>query len=290
MLFHRGVRKRPAEPEQSCASDWRDTAVIWSRQPAAKWPARAFFCAAEFNGSAIILGGLVGGEPSNDVWVSSDRCRQWSLATAAAAWPARCDFATAVLGRHLYVLGGATGPRQRTNDVWRTANGVAWECVTCHAGWSARSGHAACVLTLPGGGGSGQQMIALSGGCDDTGCCADIWLSRDGVSWTRATASHPDAPEACYHTRMPPRAYHSSVALRGGSVLLLGGRGANGGGCRSVWVWTPAAAAAAAAAAGSSGGEITGRCECLTSEAAWADLQVTPDARPSARACLQPPL
>ena len=55
-------------------------------------------------------------------------------------------------------------------------------------------------------------------------------------------------------------------------------------------VWTPAAAAAAAAAAGSSGGEITGRCECLTSEAAWADLQVTPDARPSARACLQPPL
>ncbi len=103
-----------------------------------------------------------------------------------------------------YVGGGA-------NDVWRsTDRGASWVRQTEHAQWAGRSRHAA--VCLPDG------SIVVMGGRDSTNAVLDdVWRSTDkGVTWTRQVENAPWAA----------RDSHAAVALADGSIVMMGGWGA----------------------------------------------------------------
>ena len=207
-------------------------AVDWTLVTAeAPWAARKAPAAVVFKDRIWLLGGSLGVETTNDVWSSPDGAA-WTRAVEKAPWHRRHNHAAVVFDGKIWVLGG--WGLKNWNDVWSSADGATWTQATAAAPWSPRNGHTAVVH---GGriwvmGGWGRKPDGSEGNLND------VWSSKDGIAWERATERAPWAP----------RNHHAAVEYAG-KVWLLGGwgqAGAREGNLNDVWssedgvTWRPA--------------------------------------------------
>ena len=215
------------------------------------------------DGSIVLMGGWdAAGYPTNDVWRSTDKGATWTEQNAAAAWVPRYRHTSVVLSDGSIVLMGGNDGSSFRNDVWRsTDKGVTWVQQTANIGWSVRERHSSVVLLdgsillmggtaptglggtyyyndvwrstdkgliwtrLPDAGWDGRRghstvvmpdgSIVLTGGARGSFSEKyDVWRSTDnGYTWT-LTSSYPG---------WPARAFHTSVVLPDGSIVLMGG-------------------------------------------------------------------
>ena len=225
---------------------WRSTdkGVSWTEMtPHAKWAARyGHRMAAMPDGSVIITGGFTFGNGYwNDVWRSTDKGATWSRVNPGAAWPGRILHTSVVMHDGSIILMGGQVGSSYANDTWlSTDNGVMWTQVTPEAGWDARFTHTSVVL--PDG------SIVLMGGWDGREM-GDVWRFTLARSTLKNPADSPDNDVSTADTKAPaagftaegnadlsspwtllnenaawtPRAWHSSVVMRDGSIVLVGG-------------------------------------------------------------------
>ncbi len=133
----------------------------------------------------------------------------WTLVNGNAAWSARYAPGSVVLpDKSIVLMGGRNSTGSFLNDVWRSTDvGATWTEINASAGWSGRSYHTG--VALPNG------RIVLMGGSNSLGdLLNDTWRSEDGgMTWTCVNQS----------SGWDPRAFHTSVALSDGSIVLMGG-------------------------------------------------------------------
>lgn len=196
---------------------WRsvDNGVTWALVNASSgWPARYYHTSVALPDYSIVLmsGRDDSGTYRNDTWRSTDYGKAWTLLNAGSGWPARVGPASVALPDGSIVLMGSWDGKSALNDTWRsTDRGVTWMQQNGSSGWPGRKGHSCAAL--PDG------SIVLMGGRESTNSQSgsnlnDTWKSTDnGVTWTLVNAS----------SGWTGRAYHTSVALPDGSILLMGG-------------------------------------------------------------------
>lgn len=206
----------------------QDSGKTWTQQTAhAGWSGRRDHTSVVLpNGDVLVQGGIDRGDPLlNDVWLSKDSGKTWTLQTAHAPWVGRWDYTSAVLPNgDVLVLGGrANGGivlglgqtdteenlgTSYVNDVWISKDsGKTWTLQTDHAEWSERQGHKSVVL--PNG-----DVLMLGGWSIGRDIPNEVWLSKDsGKMWTLQTRS------AAWSDRQG----HTCVALPDGSIVLMGG-------------------------------------------------------------------
>lgn len=198
-------------------------AIHWDLVTAeAPWAPRKGHTALVFRDRIWILGGSLGAETTGDVWSSADG-REWRRETAEAPWGKRHNHASAVFRGRIWVIGGLAGDwsGEEVNDVWSSADGVHWRKEGA-APFPPRNGHAAAVLD--------DRLYVLAGWGktgDKKGNLNDVWSTRDGRRWERATARAPWALRN-----------HQSVAVYDGRLWVLGGWGTIGpqeGNLNDVW-------------------------------------------------------
>lgn len=200
------------------SADFGETWEVVQGQSAtgrAPWSARAHHASVLLaDGSAVVAGGIGAGGHLGDVWSLDGPDGNWARQNADAPWTARQGAAFAVLfDGGLLLMGGesAAGPE---NDLWYSPdNGASWEEVLEQAPWAARSGHR--VVTLQDG------SLLLLGGVGASGPLADVWHSADllqGKVWVPRAAS----------ADWGARSGHQVVAMRSGSLLLVGGETQHG--------------------------------------------------------------
>ena len=214
---------------QSCSSSvwyssdgktWRNavtaTSRVWS-------PLRDETAAvADSAGNLFYLGGRLCGNSGtrlNDVWLSTDKGKNWAQRTAAASWTARVGLmAVAVRARAtardvIMVIGGVdqTPPRD-LNDVWiTTTQGSSWSRLTDRAAFPSRNNLNAEVTKA--------GMIVLTAGKHDhpdgrREYLNDVWVSADGgYTWAQCNENAP------YEDRRVP----ATVLDETGRLLVLGG-------------------------------------------------------------------
>jgi len=192
---------------------WRstDNGATWALVNAsAGWSARYDHSSVVLPDGSIVLMGGMGDNRLNDTWRSADGGATWTLMNNSSEWPARYQHSSVVLpDGSIVLMGGYGGGTTYFNDTWRsTDNGKTWTQLP-NAGWSARYDHSS--VALPDGG------IVLMGGMsfiDSTSTSLnDTWRSTDGgKTWMQL-------PNAGWATR----GGHTSVALPGGSIVLMGG-------------------------------------------------------------------
>jgi N-acetylneuraminic acid mutarotase len=172
-------------------SYWRDVwaydGTSWTRITAsAAFSPRVLHMAWSYGGNIYVAGGQTDiYDPSTalrDIWVSSDDGATWSLHTSTAPWSARGMVYSPVVHRgRVWLIGGGryhNTPSSRTyyNDVW-SWDGTTWteEITDGAAPWSRRQYHS--VATHGG-------YIWIASGYKAPGAnVADLWRSRDGVTW-----------------------------------------------------------------------------------------------------------
>jgi hypothetical protein len=195
---------------------WRstDNGANWTQQtPSAAWSARyAHSSVAMPDGSIVLMGGWdVSSNRKNDVWRSTDNGVTWTQVTPSAGWSERASHSSVVMPDGSIVLIGGEDDAGFKNDVWRsTDNGATWTQQTANAGWSARSLFSS--VAMPDG-----NLVLMGGTTSSSGSgLNDVWKSIDnGATWTQMT------PSAAWSAR----AFHSSVAMPDGSIVLMGGNG-----------------------------------------------------------------
>jgi uncharacterized delta-60 repeat protein len=210
---------------------WRsaDNGAHWTQQTAnAEWSARHTHSSVVMpDGSIVLMGGRDSNNLYNDVWQSTDYGVHWKQQTANAEWSARCTHSSVAMPDGSIVLMGGMVDWSviLKNDVWRSKdNGATWTEMAAGAGWSARGAHSSVVM--PDG------SIVLMGGVGNSGgdFKNDVWRSMDnGATWTQVTAG----------AGWTGRAYHTSVVMPDGSIVLTGGY-VGGGVANDVWRLMPA--------------------------------------------------
>lgn len=188
---------------------WRSPdGVRWQKMTDdAAWSGRAGLSAVTLNGWIYVMGGSVNDDSAitptgpariyyNDVYRSRNG-KHWQKVTDQAPWTPRAGAVVVAKGGYMYLLGGEDGfvcdfsnpadPCPYFNDVWRSRDGENWTLVTAAAGWSARPGHQCEVLrrTFVCFGGFGQSPAGPFVPANPM----DIWVSRDGASWTQLAGS-----------------------------------------------------------------------------------------------------
>ena len=189
---------------------------------------------ADSAGRLYLLGGRRCGDKArlNDVWMSSDRGRNWALQTATAAWSAR--IAPFVLNQRnrgtgtdvLLLFGGVDGNGD-LNDVWFSTNqGVRWAPLMAqngHAPWPSRNNLNAEVTKA--------GLIVMTAGKHDhpdgrREYLNDVWVSPDGGHmWGRCSE------DAAYSDRRVP----STVLDNEGFLYVMGGFDSQGMNYNDVW-------------------------------------------------------
>jgi len=210
---------------------WRstDNGATWACVNAsAGWSARGGHTSVALaDGSIVLAGGQGDSGPLNDTWRSTDNGATWACVNASAGWSARGGHTSVALADGSIVLAGGQGDSDRLNDTWRsTDNGITWTCVNASAGWSARIFPSSVALA--------DGSIMLMGGQEDGSFIplGDTWRSTDnGATWTQLP-----------NTGWSARFFLSSVALRDGSIVLMGGMGE--GPLNDVWRLQPAGSTA----------------------------------------------
>ncbi|MCX6689907.1 MAG: hypothetical protein NTZ39_09520, partial [Methanoregula sp.] len=190
-----------------------DNGATWTQVNASSgWMVRsAHSSVAMPDGSIVLTAGWTGtgGSYYNDTWRSTDNGATWTQVNASSGWTARAwHSSVAMPDGSIVLMGGDVGSGVYKDDTWRsTDNGATWMQVNASAGWTPRYGQSSVVMP--------DSSIVLAGGdSSDDIYTNDTWRSTDnGATWTRVNAS----------SGWMPRAYHSSVAMPDGSVVLMGG-------------------------------------------------------------------
>ena len=183
----------------------------WTQENAsAGWTARQQHTSLAMpDGSIVLMGGLSGGSPKNDVWRSTDNGATWKQVTASAGWSARYDHSSVVMpDGSIVLMGGFDSIKGYKNDVWQSTDyGETWTLVNASAGWTARQEHSSVVM--PDG-----SIVLMGGSVSGYIEKNDTWRSTDnGTTWTQIT------PSAGWSARYD----HSSVVMPDGSIVLTGG-------------------------------------------------------------------
>jgi hypothetical protein len=227
---------------------WRSTdkGVTWTEMtPHAQWsPRYGHRTVVMPDGSIVLTGGYTFGTGRfmNDVWRSSDKGATWTLVNANTGWKGRILHTCVVMpDGSLVLIGGAEPNNVYLNDTWRsTDNGATWTLVNANAGWEAR--FTQTTVILPDG------SIVLMGGWDGREK-DDVWRFIPAGLTPKSHAGSPDhtaptadttAPAAAFtpggdadfsspwrllnaNPGWTPRAWHSTVVIPDGSIVLMGG-------------------------------------------------------------------
>jgi len=216
------------------------------------WAPRAGLQALELRNDLYVMGGrgpfsfetetvLYG-----DVWKSSDTGATWTRVAqwqpqqpAATMWAPRAYFGAVTHRGRMFVIGGqnfSTKPNPIFpagcatlppgvpcppflpdstffDDVWSSRDGRTWVAETTDGPWEGRAGLSAVVHN-----GAIYVLGGSQGDDESTGGTGrilfnDVWMSRDGRTWTEVVGSGP---------RWSPRA-GAAVVSKGGYIYLLGG-------------------------------------------------------------------
>ena len=245
--------------------------AAWTKLGDGPFSKREGLMAVSANGTLYLSGGRTtdGLGFAGDVWSSADGGASWAQPATATAAPfgARAYHNMVELGGCLYVLGGQTF-KGYFNDVHRSCDGAGavWEQVTANASWPVRAGAAAWATS------AGE--IVLAGGCySDKGkrsFRADVWASKDGVTWEQRTAAAP------WSARSGPRL----VEFKGELYLVAGERGFTAGvQLADVWKssdggasWALVSAAPGFSARSGHGVVVTPDGETMLVVAGWPEL------------------
>ena len=186
---------------------------------------------ADSAGRLYLLGGRRCGDKQrlNDVWMSSDKGKNWVRQSASAPWSAR--IAPFVLnqrnkgtGSDVLVLFGGVDGNSDLNDVWvSTTQGTRWTLMTARATWPSRNNLNAEVTRA--------GLIVLTAGKHDHAdgrreYLNDVWVSPDGgFTWNQC------AEDAAYSDRRVP----STVLDNEGYLYVMGGFDSQGMNYNDVW-------------------------------------------------------
>ncbi|MFA5331543.1 MAG: kelch repeat-containing protein [Methanoregula sp.] len=191
---------------------WRSTdgGLTWTEVNASSgWAGRSRHSSAALSdGSIVLMGGMNPDGLLNDTWRSTDNGVTWTQVNASSGWPARYWYSSVALPDNSIVLmGGDTGSTY-VNDTWRsTDRGATWTLLNASSGWLQRKGQVS--VTQPDG-----SILLMGGENNNAFRFNDTWRSTDdGLTWTQVNAS----------SGWTVRHDHSAVALRDGSVVIMGG-------------------------------------------------------------------
>ncbi len=160
----------------------------------APWSQRRGHQVVMLHDSIILIGGYSpygAGRDSymEDVWISSDKGKEWELLTDTAPWDGRWGHSAVVLDSTIYISGGFyqnednSEQRGYARDIWKSTNGKDWELVTSEAPWVGRMGHAMFAD-------ASGNLYVLGGVRNSRDYLGDLWKSSDkGVTWTLVSAS-----------------------------------------------------------------------------------------------------
>ena len=135
-----------------------------------------------FKGQMWIVGGYGAGATGHAVWSSKDG-KVWIEQIHEAAFPDRDGHQLVNFKNKMWIIGGRQQGAARLADVWSSPDGVNWTQVAdlSGSGFEPRMLHEAAVF-------AGRMWV--SGGYADTlGAANDVWYTKDGAEWTRATES-----------------------------------------------------------------------------------------------------
>jgi len=182
--------------------------------PAAGWQPRDSQGEVVFGDRMWIFGGWFNSfaAPPRDVWSSRDG-KKWTEVTKEAPWlHSDLPMSISFKGR-MWMMGGWYNGRleghSASSAVWASKDGANWIQVTPKAGWSPRI--AAAIVEFRG-------RMWILGGTEDyyfgdqRSLKNDVWSTKDGKNWERATES----------AGWSPRAYHQAVA-HDGKIWVFGG-------------------------------------------------------------------
>jgi len=193
---------------------WRstDNGKTWTLENASSgWSGRQGHTAVAMpDGSIVLMGG--GDENGtllfNDTWRSTDNGATWMQVSAGSGWEKRFFHSSAVMPDGSIVLMGGDDNSKTLNDTWRsTDNGKTWVQVNAGSGWEKRFFHSSVVM--PDG-----SIVLMGGDNSDNTALNDTWRSTDnGATWIQVNAN----------SGWSARAFHSSVVIPDGSIVLMGG-------------------------------------------------------------------
>jgi hypothetical protein len=162
----------------------------------------------QMDGALYMLGGWLWGPVTNEVWKTVDLVT-WDF-LGYAPWPARHGAAWLVHDNRLWVIGG-----DLHDDVWSSPDGVRWTQEATAAPFGARYTPNAASLNGEIVVYAGQDWLA--GACTEAAGCPrglrSTWKSRDGRTWTQASAEVPWSGRALIH----------GSAVYEGQIWMIGG-------------------------------------------------------------------
>ncbi|WP_281768938.1 kelch repeat-containing protein [Methanoculleus bourgensis] len=176
------------------------------------------------DGSIVLMGGWGydnhGLTCFNDTWLSTDGGGNWTCVNASSGWAERYGHTAVAVGDSIVLMGGYDDDDNLLNDIWQSTDyGKTWEEVNPSAGWPARRSHTS--VAMPDGG-----IVLMGGYDDDNNFLNDTWLSTDyGEHWELVNAS----------SGWSGRAYHTSVAMPDGSIVLMGGEDDDSEYLNDIW-------------------------------------------------------
>jgi len=174
------------------------------------------------DGSIVLTGGWDSVGYKNDTWWSTNNGARWTRVNASSGWTARWGHSSIVMPDGTIVLTGGNDGSFK-NDVWLSSNnGATWIQVNVSSGWSPRSAHSSVAMA--------DGSIVLMGGWGELGAIHnDSRRSTDkGATWKLVNAS----------SGWKARGSHNSVAMRDGSIVLMGGYD-NSGEKNDTWRFQP---------------------------------------------------
>lgn len=170
-----------------------------------------------------LLGGIVNGDPTNNVWRSTDDTGgAWEQVQPAnnKIWSPRSYFGCVVFNNKIWVFGGWDTRGNYKNDVWSSPDGANWTLETDSPGWSPRAFFAATTFTRSGEG----SQIWLCGGTLGQNYTNEVYFTDDGVHWSKLNQNIPWSPRTT-----------ALLQQVGDSLWLMGGNIDNSTPFRDVW-------------------------------------------------------
>jgi hypothetical protein len=157
--------------------------VYWTQVDVKEpYPALANPRATVFKGQMWIVGGYGAQTTGNSVWSSKDG-KVWTEEIREAAFPDRDGHELLTFRNKMWIIGGRQRGSAGFADVWSSEDGVNWTQVAdlSVGGFQPRMLHETAVFA---------GRIWVSGGyVEGRGAVNDVWYTKDGIDWTRATES-----------------------------------------------------------------------------------------------------
>lgn len=134
-----------------------------------------------FNDKFYIIGGGIGGNGFNDVWVSANG-RTWEELNSGAKFTPRFEHDVVVFKNKIWVIGGRNSffSGSELNDVWSSSDGDTWVQESANTSFPPKYAHK--VLTY-----DNQLWIIGGRNINDNISKQEVWKSVDGINWTLVT-------------------------------------------------------------------------------------------------------